>query len=385
MRIVFLNWRDTSNPEGGGSEVYVETIAEGLVRRGHTVTIGCAEHVRGAPAEERRGVHIRRSGTKFGVYARAAAALRRGDFGPVDVVVDVQNGIPFCSPFVTSAPVVVLVHHVHREQWPVIYGPMRSRLGWFIESRLAPRIYRSASYVAVSERTRDELGTLGIDRTRIDVIHNGTHGCPPSMRPRAATPLVLVLGRLVPHKRVEHVLEDAARMKGTVPGLRVAVVGDGWWRPELDAHVDRLGLSDLVDFYGHVDEETKDHMLRAAWVLALPSLKEGWGLVVMEAAARGVPTVAYLEAGGVAESVVHGQTGLLASSRPEFGAYLERLLTDEGLRQQLGSRAREHALTFDWERSIDAFEDHLRRRVAERDRAVNARRRSGDAVDHSVP
>ena len=90
-------------------------------------------------------------------------ALRRGDLGRFDVVVDVQNGLPFFTRLVTRKPVVVLVHHVHREQWPVVYPGLTGRVGWFIERRLAPRLYRRCQYVAVSRATRAELQCLGVD------------------------------------------------------------------------------------------------------------------------------------------------------------------------------------------------------------------------------
>jgi hypothetical protein len=78
-------------------------------------------------------------------------------------VVDVQNGVPFLSPLVRRrTPVVNLVHHVHREQWGVVFGPTVARAGWFLESKVAPRVYGRSRYVAVSESTRDELGGLGV-------------------------------------------------------------------------------------------------------------------------------------------------------------------------------------------------------------------------------
>ena len=98
------------------------------------------------------------------VYAQGMAALRRGDLGEPDVVVDVQNGLPFFSRLVTRKPVVVLVHHVHREQWPVVYPGLPGRIGWWIERRLAPWLYRRCQYVAVSRATRTELRELGVTR-----------------------------------------------------------------------------------------------------------------------------------------------------------------------------------------------------------------------------
>ena len=77
------------------------------------------------------GVRVLRGGSKLSVYPQALRRLRAGELGNPEVVIDVQNGIPFGSPLVAHAPTVVLVHHVHREQWPVVYGPVRSRIGWW--------------------------------------------------------------------------------------------------------------------------------------------------------------------------------------------------------------------------------------------------------------
>src|SRR5690554_5833844 len=107
MHILFCNWRDTRHPEGGGSEFYVEQMARGLVERGHRVTIAGAAF-EGAPRSETiDGVRFRRSGAKFGVYLHIFARLLLGRYGRVDVVVDVQNGLPFFTRWATRKPVVV--------------------------------------------------------------------------------------------------------------------------------------------------------------------------------------------------------------------------------------------------------------------------------------
>ena len=359
LRVAFLNWRDTSNPEGGGSEVYVETVAEGLAARGHQVTLVCAEHGDSPSREIHNGIRILRNGGKLDVYPRAAWTLRAGRLGPIDVVVDVQNGLPFCSPLASKVPTVVLVHHVHREQWPVVYGRIRARIGWWLESTLAPYVYRHSSYVAVSSRTRDELIDLGVDAARISVVHNGTQAPPRTDHVPSPTPHILVLGRLVPHNRVEHVLESARVLREQYPDLRVSIVGEGWWRKQLEGAARTKCVADITTFFGHVDDSTKDRLLREAWVRALPSLKEGWGLVIMEAAARGVPAVAYAEAGGVVESIAHGSTGVLASDEKDFTAALDRILRDRDYRQSLGIAAALRSAEFTWEAAIKNFEQVL--------------------------
>ena len=361
LRVLFLNWRDTRHPEGGGSEVYVENVARSLAAAGHQVTIFCAMY-EGALADEMAdGVRFVRAGTKLGVYREAVLRMRRRAFGELDVIIDVQNGIPFMSRAVVGpTPVVVLVHHVHREQWPVVYDPLRSKIGWWVESVLAPRLYRSCTYVAVSDKTREELGELGVQPSRVHVIHNGIEQAPGLDIARSEHPHIAVVGRLVPHKRVEHVLRAAAILRRRHPDLRISVVGDGWWSQRLQQVAQTLGVSDLVDFLGFVDEKTKHRVYASAWVLALPSLKEGWGIVVMEAATHGVPAVAYREAGGVAESIVHEQTGMLVDGDLEdFAQALDAVLSNPAHRDRLGESARIRSEEFTWAATTASFADVL--------------------------
>lgn len=369
VRIVVLNWRDTANPEGGGSEVYIEQMARRWVLRGHQVTLVCAQHPGAPRLEIRSGVRILRVGSKLSVYSKARRLLRHGALGPVDVVVDTQNGIPFFATWAGRAPTVVLVHHVHREQWPVVYDPVRARIGWFIESVVAPRAFRQSQYVAVSQATRAELISHGVHADAITVVHNGTDPLPDSDSAPDTFPRILVLGRLVPHKRVEHVIAAAAVLREAHPELTVAVVGDGWWAPELHEAARRHGVADIVEFTGHVDEREKARQIARAWVLALPSLKEGWGLVVMEAASCAVPSVAYADAGGVTESIIDGETGVLVrGDAADFTQALQSLLSDHTRRQRLGAQAKDRSREFSWDASAAAFEAVLRTSIAQQAR-----------------
>jgi glycosyltransferase involved in cell wall biosynthesis len=372
--VLILNWRDTTHPEGGGSEVYVERIAAGLAAQGRPVTLFCAAHP-GAPATERvGGIRVVRRGGRLGVYPHAWWAHLTGRLGAHEVVVDVQNGLPFLSALWCRRPLVVLVHHVHREQWRVVLPPLQARVGWWVESRLAPRLHRRARYVAVSEATRRELVGLGVRPEAVTVVHNGMVAPGPTAAvPRTSFPSVCVLGRLVPHKRVELALEAVARIRPHLPELRVRVVGQGWWEPRLREAVDRLGLQDSVELLGWVDEEAKQRVLASSWALAMPSVKEGWGLAVLEAAANGTPTVAFRAAGGLRESVVHGTTGLLADDLDEFTRHLAWVLLNRHLRERLGEAARSHAARFTWPQAVAAFAAVLDEATAPAGRATGAR------------
>ena len=360
LRVVLLTWRDSGHPEGGGSEIYAESVAAGLVARGHEVTLLTASYPGSLRRETRDGVRYLRAGGRCTVYLRAFLWLLRQPRARFDVVVDVQNGLPFLSRWATRRPVVVLCHHVHREQWHIVFGHtaagrLVARGGWWVESRLAPRVYRDSRYVTVSEISKSDLVRIGVDAAAVTVVHNGAPAATVS-GPRSPTPEILVLGRLVPHKQVEHAIRAAAGLRASVPGLRLTIAGHGWWEPHVRAEVTRLDASAFVTLLGHVDDADKQRLLGRAWVLATPSAKEGWGLCVVEAAAHGTPSVGYRGAGGLAESILAGRTGLLAEGEDDFAGQLLRLLTDPELREQYGEQARRHASNFSWEATTDAFE-----------------------------
>ncbi|HEX3278267.1 MAG TPA: glycosyltransferase family 4 protein, partial [Thermoleophilaceae bacterium] len=123
--------------------------------------------------------------------------------------------------------------------------------------------------------------------------------------------------------------------------------------------IERRGLSERVRMHGYVDEETKAELYGRAWVNLTASQSEGWSLTVMEAALCGTPSAA-LAVGGLAESIVDGETGFLARDTPELTERVQRLVGDSELRERFGAAALARASTFTWDRSARAFLDVLR-------------------------
>ncbi|MDN5715799.1 MAG: glycosyltransferase family 4 protein [Janibacter sp.] len=373
LRVLMLSWRDMHHPEAGGAEKYLVTVAVGLAARGHDVTFRTAAYPGALHDEVIDGVRYIRRGGRLDIYPRALVAHLIGTHH-VDVVIDVQNGVPYLSPAVQRTPVVNLVHHVHKEQWPLVFGPRVGRFGWWLESRVAPAVYRSSQYVTVSDSTRRELIGLGVEGNRIDVIHNGTEARPHDSTERSAHPSLIVLGRLVPQKRVEIALRTVADLAADYPDITLDIVGSGWWQHELENTAAELGVRDRVTFHGHVSEDEKHALLANAWVHALPSIKEGWGLVVVEAGVHGTPTVAFAEAGGPADSIVHGRTGLLVDG-DDYTAAVRSLLADEELRHTMSAEVATWVCQFDWADTVSAWERTLSR-LAQRPPALQARQRA---------
>lgn len=345
MKILLLCWRDSTHPQGGGSERYLERVGEYLAAQGHEVVYRTAKHTDAPRRSRRNGVRYERAGGKFGVYLAAPLSIWRNR---PDVVVDTQNGIPFFARLFTRKPVVLLTHHCHKEQWPVA-GPLIRRLGWFLESKMAPRVYRGAQYVTVSQASKRDLVALGVCEADIEIVENGVDPVP------AHTPVLhddqrlhlVTLSRLVPHKRIEEAIDTVAGMDGAV----LDVIGSGWWEDQLREYAAPHG--DKVVFHGHVSEPYKHALLERAAVHLLPSRKEGWGIAVIEAAQHGVPTVAYASAGGVADSIRDRETGRLVQPGEEFGQVVGETI---GRREAMAPAAREWAARFSWEETGRRFE-----------------------------
>ncbi|OFS16176.1 hypothetical protein HMPREF3086_10840, partial [Dietzia sp. HMSC21D01] len=380
-RILLLCWRDSTHPQGGGSERYLEHVADGLATAGHTVVYRTSRS-RGATrsATTSTGVRFSRAGGRFTVYPRALLAILSGrlGLGPLgvlrrpDVVVDTQNGVPFFARLITTAPVVVLVHHIHREQWPVA-GWLVARIGWWVESWVSPRVHARSQYVTVSLPSADELAALGVAPARIAVVRNGLDPLPDGVIPaspgtRATGPRLVVLSRLVPHKHVEDALDVLATLRASRPGLVLDVIGSGWWADRLREYAAERGLTAPagetggggetrgVVFHGHVDEATKHRLLAGATVHLMPSRKEGWGLAVSEAAQHGVPTVGYHHAAGLRDSIDDGETGLLVDDVAAMTIAADRLLSDPDLRARMGEAARRKAAGMSWPATGAAME-----------------------------
>lgn len=372
-RAVVVNWRDPWHRLAGGSERYAWELATGLRDAGARVEFWTARDRGQVARESRDGVDVRRRGGQYAFYVGVWARLvgERVRRRRADVVVDMDCGIPsFTPPLVRrGTPVVLVVHHVHQDQFRTAMRRPLSDLGRFLERRLMPVVYRDVPTVAVSESTvaemREQLGWRGDVR----VIHNGTDRADPSEEaPAAARPTgtgprerVVVLGRVVDHKRVDLVVRAFARLRERRAGVTLDVVGTGPALPAVTSAVEELGLGDSVRLHGFLPEEEKARVLDAARVHVCASDAEGWGQVVLEAAAHGVPTLGR-DVPGVRDSVRDGRTGWLVPEPPDRIAdeLVQALVTgledalehlsSPSVRARVAEDCREWASGFGWDR-----------------------------------
>ncbi|MFF4950015.1 glycosyltransferase family 4 protein [Streptomyces chattanoogensis] len=352
-RIVFLARRDLGNPAAGGSELLVDRIADGLSAHGHEVTLVCGGPAPGLSAPpEQGGTPVERSyrvvsaGGDAGHFLRAPRRLaRRAD--DCDLLVEVCNGMPYLAPLWHRGPTLCLVNHVHTDLWGMRYPGPAARLGRRLEHWALAGAHRRNLLVAVSGSTASALRALGVERDRIRLVHNGVEE-PGPLAPKDPEPLFLAMGRLVEYKRIDLLLRLWERVR-PVTGGRLVIVGDGPERARLAA-----AAGPDVTFTGRISEQRKHQLLCSAWLLLHPSVVEGWGLVVMEAAARRTPTVGF-DIPGLRDSVEDGVTGLLARGESAFAAHWCTLALSARRRDALGLAAEQRAARFRWSHTVADF------------------------------
>lgn len=381
QRVLALSWRDPWHPEAGGAEVMLHEHVTRWRSRGHAVTVFAAD----VPGRSRDEVvdHVRivRRGGRFSVYAWGAIFYLLRFRRSTDVVLDVENGIPFFTPLYVRKPLVCLVHHVHRDQFLSEFGPVAGRIGRFIETRVMPLVYRRKTFVAVSESTREELARIGVDPSRVPVVHNGLdHTAYRPIAKKSRSPRFLYVGRLKRHKRVDVLIEMCGRLAREVPDLVLDIVGSGDDEERLRDLVADRGLARVVRFHGFTSHALKVGFYSQAWALLTATDREGWGLSIIEAAACGTPALC-LDVPGVRDAVVHAKTGWLARSTEELYSAIARLIHDDLWRRSLSHAALERARQFTWQASasearevlIRTAQDHagIRGRRSE-DRAISA-------------
>lgn len=354
-RVVVVNWRDLGHPAAGGAEVYAVRIAEAFVRAGAAVTFLTARG-RGQSAVSRDVFRTVRRGGRWTVYPWALLWLlvnRRR----IDLVVDCQNGIPFFSPLAVGrrTRVVQVLHHVHDGQFKVHFPPWLAAIGQWLEGPAARRVYRSAATVAVSTSTVDAMRSRLRWHGAVHVVPNGSSPVPHDLPGRAAEPTVVCLGRLVPQKRVDRLIDAVDALRSRVPGLRLHVVGGGSEEGALREMARRSEGAVVV--HGHVPEARKAALLALSWVNVTLSDGEGWGLAVVEAAGHGVPTLCH-DVDGLRDSVRHGETGWLVPAGDDVVEALHRVLkelADPAYAADIAERCRAWASRFSWEVSGERF------------------------------
>jgi glycogen synthase len=371
--VLILSWEYPPIVEGGLAR-HVRKLSEGLVAEGeevHVLTRGDES----MPAEElAEGVHVHRvrepgRPRDLGEFVAwiehmnsdmLAAGVELGDRFGFDLVhghdwLVASAGDHLARRF--RCPLVVTIHATEygRHQGWVDKHPQSYIHG--VEQWMANRADR---VIACSSYMRGHICDIyGLDEDRVVVIPNGIDPLDlqpvddlPTLRSRFAAPgesLVLLVGRLVYEKGFQLALEALPGVIERVGGVRFLVAGSGTAEADLKAQAEQLGLMEHGTFLGWIGDDVLHSLYRIADLTVVPSIYEPFGLVALEAMASGCPCIV-ADTGGLREVVPNEHVGLRFTSRDSasLATMVERILTDEPLRDRLVAEASEHVLSFDW-------------------------------------
>jgi len=353
LKILIFNWRCWKHPWAGGAEKYLYEISKRLAEKGHEVTWFVSSFKGARKREFEDGIEIIREGGRFSVYLKAfwyyLKELRKRNF---DIVVDDINGVPFFTPLYVWKPKrIAIVHHL--VGWKIFSRELKLHqaiIAWIAE-KLIPLFYFSTPFITVSKSTKEELnGTI----KEVSIVPNGLDSWifQNSIK-KSVNPTIIYLGRFKRYKRIDLLIKAFEMVRKKVKNAELWLAGSGNWKNNEEIK----GLK----YFGRVDEEKKKELLAKAWVFVTPSMKEGWGITVIEANACGTPAIAY-DVPGLRDSIVDGETGLLVrenGSVEKLAEVIVKVLVDKQLRERLSRNAIEWAKQFSWDSSAKKFEKVL--------------------------
>ena len=291
--------------------------------------------------------------------ARYVEAARAGRYDVIDAWLYPVDVMAVLARPITRTPVVVTGRYNLRD----FNGPMTRPERWLSSraNRMVDAVVANSEAVA-ADTFRHET----IDHAKVRVIRNGVEPIDPLPDAEVAARrhalgvaddeiLFGCIANLHPVKRHDLLIDAFAVLRREGLPVRLAMIGDGPLRPELERRIDAEGLRDAAHLLGRVADPRP--MLRTFDVVVQTSRSEGLPNALLEAAAAARPIVA-TAAGGSGEVIVDGTTGLLVpvDNLAAIVSGMRRLAVDPDLRQRLGAAARHSADTdFTMQRFVDAY------------------------------
>lgn len=359
MNILILNWRDIRNPKSGGAEILTHEMAKRWVASGHSVTQFSSYFANAKKDEIINGVRIIRRGHPdarflfFSVHFLAFVYYFIAFKGKFDVIIDEAHGLPFFTPLYASEKKVILICEVADELWTKTYGPIFGAIGRLIEAMYIRIIYKNVYFVTISHSTEKELISSGTDKNRICVLPMGINTVRIGSKiVKERIPTLLYVGRLSRIKGIEDALQTIAILKEKKQKIQIKIIGRGDEEYVNFLHdlCWKLQISENVKFLGYISEKEKFDIMASSHILISPSIKEGFGLTIPEAAHVGTPSIVYNSL-GLSEIVKNCKTGIITehNNPQELAREVIRLLGDEKLYVRLSSQAKEKSREYNWD------------------------------------
>lgn len=370
MKLLWLNWKDTKHPHAGGAEVVNHALMKRLVADGHTVTLVTARYPGSSATDVVDGVNIIRVGRSR--YTHSFVALwyyltkLRNQF---DAVVETVNTAPYLtSLFPGTARHILFYHMLAKEIWMYETSFPLNFLGRYILEPVANWLQSrtSSTVITVSQSSKDDLIASGFDANAIHIVSEGIELAPVASLAHVkkyTNPTILSLGAVRAMKQTDQIVTAFEILRDTTEiDVRLIIAGgvaDAYGEQVLE-HIKRSPHRDVIGYRGWVSEAEKIELMQHAHIIAVTSVKEGWGLIVTEANSQGTLAVVY-NVCGLRDSVQHNRTGLVAEQNtPEaLAKSFAVIFSDPKRYNQLQLHAWQWSKQITFDQCYEDFKKHL--------------------------
>jgi len=365
MRILFLAFRDPSNPYVGGGDIYINELAKGCAKRGHSITILSSRFPGSEKEEFVEGVHVVRMGNGFTMFTKVFTYYFKHLRGKFDVVIEEIMGgprIPFFACLYMKEKLVGILQQRHKEIFRHQFSfPITSFLS-FLERFLA-LLYRGKVVIVNSSRTEQDLREIGFLEDRMHIVYPGL---PKWFFTVANTDFstrrfrVICLTKIRRYKLIDCAVRAMKNVCKAMPNCELVIAGrtndvEPKYEEELRYLVEDLGLSKNVSFRKDISETEKIELLRTCRALVLPSAIEGFGIVVIEANACGTPAIVSDRV--PKDAAIDGYNAIVFPCYDEksLSTAISSLMLDEVMWTKMSMKAKHLAEKFAWDKSVDRF------------------------------
>lgn len=352
MNVIILNWRDIHHPLAGGAEQSLLQHAKYWQNKGASIT-WVVSHFSNAKKEEIvDGMRIIRMGSHYTVHLRAFFYFKRYLEKDTDIVIDSFHFIPYFSSFyISKSKIIALINEPGKNAWfKNSFFPINVT-GYFLEQFFF-LFYKGIQFITSANSIAAELTAYGIFQKNIHIIPHGITIVGKKLYKKENTETILFLSQLTEDKGIEDALQAFSLLKPGKKHVRLWVVGKEIskdYGDSLKKMTKKLDVEKNVEFFGFVSEKKKWELLSKSWILVHPSIREGWGLNILEANSCGTPAVGY-NVTGLRDSIQDMKTGLLTKNNTpsDLVMKIELLLGNKNLYKKLSKNAILWSKRFEW-------------------------------------
>ncbi|GAC1391954.1 MAG: glycosyltransferase family 4 protein [Candidatus Saccharimonadales bacterium] len=316
MKILWFTWKDLTHPQAGGAETVNEEYAARLAADGNEVILIVGGYKNCTPKAIINGYQVIRLGNRYTVYWHAWRYYRKNLKGWADLVIDEVNTVPFFTKFYVKEPNILLVYMLCREIWFYQLIFPLSLIGYLIEP-IYLWLLRDRKILTESESTKNDLLRFGFNSDNITIFSVGIDIEPISSLSKVKKYdqfTLLSFGALRPMKKTIDQIIAFEKVKELIPECKLKIAGDasGKYGQKIIKKIAYSNYKKDIEFLGRVNEPTKINLMQKCHLIMVTSIKEGWGLIVTEAASQSTPAIVY-NVDGLRDSVKNNITGIICS------------------------------------------------------------------------